>query len=177
MANERGDVTGPEVRPRTSGDNPTATILRALPPTEWTLFDGVRLPHHGVPLDVAVGPQGVFVVESRTPHRLPGRDEIRPGGVRQDVVVAATRSALSVSELSGFVPGRHVRPVLCFLGRELDPVVAGDVIVCSSRNLLAVLTHGPVVLADHHRQLVAMDLDAVLVARRAPRRRRRLLGR
>lgn len=173
MPNESWDrATRPAVRPRASVEDATAAILNALPADEWAVFEGVRLPDHGTPVQVAVGPQGVFVVESRQPHRLPGRDELRPGGVRQDVVIAATRAALTVSRLSGFVVGRRVRPVLCFLGREVEPVVAGDVVVCSSRNLLGVLTSGPVVLDDDQRLLLAMDLDAVLATTAGTPRRR-----
>jgi hypothetical protein len=166
--------TRPTVRPRTV-EGATTAILAALPPDEWTVFDTVRMPGRRTPLQVAVGPQGVFVVESRPRPRLPSRDEIRPGGVRQDLVVAATAAAVRVSALSGLVPARHVVPVVCFLGREVAPVVAGDVIICSSRNLLAVLTTGPVVLDEAQRQLLAMDLDTSIGAppatpSRAPRR-------
>jgi hypothetical protein len=167
--------TRPVARPRTV-EGATAAILAALPPDEWTVFDGVRLAGRRTPLQVAVGPQGVFVVESRPRPRLGSRDEIRPGGVRQDVVVAATRCAVGVSALSGLVPARHIVPVVCFLGREVEPVVAGDVVICSSRNLLAVLTTGPVVLDEAQRQLLAMDLDTSIgvpaaAPKRAPRRR------
>ena len=165
--------------PRASGEHATTAILGALPADEWTVFDRVRVAGRRTPLQVAVGPQGVFVVESRQPHRLSARDELRPGGVRQDLVIAATRAAGAVSAVTGLVEARHVRAVVCFVGRELAPVVAGDVVICSSRNLLAILTSGPEVLDAYGRQLVALDLDACLDARRAgrpgagvPRRRR-----
>jgi hypothetical protein len=48
---------------------------------------------------------------------------------------------------------------VCFVGREVAPVVAGDVVICSSRNLLAILTSGTEVIDTDRRQLVALDLD------------------
>lgn len=183
MPNDSGARTPrPLVRPTSGAGGATATILGALPPTEWTVFGQVRLPAARPGLQVAVGPQGVFVVDSRPQRRVGGRDELRPGGVRQDVVVGASRAAMAVAALSGLVPPRDVVPVVCFLGREVEPVVAGDVVVCSSRNLLAVLTGGPVVLDDARRQLLTMDLDASLGTpagrRTRPRRwlRSQLLG-
>jgi hypothetical protein len=101
----------------------------------------------------------VFVVESRRRPWTASRDELRPGGVRQDVVVAATRTAAALTARTGLVEARHVTPVVCFVGREVAPVVAGDVVICSSRNLLAVLTSGAPVLEADRRQLVALDLD------------------
>ena len=174
MPNDSGGrPTRSPVRPRISGEGATSAILAALPRSEWTVFDGVRVPGRRTPVQVAVGPQGVFVVESRTRARVPGREPLRPGGVRQDVVVAALRTAAAVSARSGLIDGRHVTPVVCFLGREVAPVVAGDVVVCSTRNLLAILTSGATVLEADQRQLVALDLDTSIGTppRNAPRRR------
>lgn len=175
MTSESGDLArAAHPRAGRAGGGVVATILGALPAEEWTVFDDVRLSRHGVPLQVVVGPQGIFVIESRRPHRIPGRDALRPGGVRQDVVMAATRSALALGELSAFVAAHRVRPMLCFLRREVDPVIAGDVVVGSSRNLLGVLTSGPEVLGPDERRLLALELDAVLGGPgRAARRRRR----
>jgi hypothetical protein len=161
------------VRPRISGEGATSAILAALPRSEWTVFDGVRLRGRRTPLQVAVGPQGVFVVESRPRTRVPGREPLRPGGVRQDVVVGAVSAAAAVGARSGLIETGHITPVVCFLGREVAPVVAGDVVVCSTRNLLAILTSGPAVLEADHRQLVALDLDTSIGTppRTAPRRR------
>lgn len=145
-------------RPRTSGEGATSAILDALPTSEWTVFDAVRIPGRRTQAQVAVGPQGVFVVESRQRPRL-GRDALRPGGVRQDLVVDATRAAAAVAGLTGLVEAKHVTPVVCFVGREVAPVVAGDVVICSSRNLLAILTSGMPVLDAGRRQLVSLDLD------------------
>jgi hypothetical protein len=161
MPNDSGEwPTKALVGTRTSGEHATTAILGALPAGEWTVFDRVRVGRRRTPLQVAVGPQGVFVVESRPRPRLPARDEIRPGGVRQDVVVEASRAAGAVAALTGLVEARHVTPVVCFVGRELAPVVAGDVVICSSRNLLAILTSGDEVLDPERRRLVALDLDA-----------------
>ena len=179
MRNDSGDQpTRALAGPRTSGEHATTTILGALPTGEWTVFDRVRVGGRRTPLQVAVGPQGVFVVESRQRPRLSARDELRPGGVRQDLVVAATQAAAAVAALTGLVEARHVRPVVCFVGRELAPVVAGDVVICSSRNLLAILTSGGEVLDADRRQLVALDLDTSIgvppraTRSGAPRRRR-----
>jgi hypothetical protein len=61
--------------------------------------------------------------------------------------------------LTGLVEAKHVTPVVCFVGREVAPVVAGDVVICSSRNLLAILTSGMPILDADRRQLVSLDLD------------------
>jgi hypothetical protein len=158
-------------RPRSSGEGATSAILGALPSSEWTVFDEVRLPGRRTPVQVAVGPQGVFVIASRRRPWTAARDELRNGGVRQDVVVGAVRTAVAVSAMTGLVQARNVRPVVCFLGREVAPVVAGDVVICSSRNLLAVLTSGAAVLDEDRRGLVALDLDTSIGASHRPRSR------
>lgn len=168
MRNDSGEwPTKALAATRTSGEQATTAILGALPADEWTVFDRVRAAGRRTPLLVAVGPQGVFVVESRQPPRFAARDEIRPGGVRQDVVVDASRAAAAVAALTGLVEAKHVTPVVCFVGREVSPVVAGDVVICSSRNLLAILTSGAEVLDADRRRLVALDLDTSIG--RAPR--------
>lgn len=179
MPNEsRERPTRSLVCPRSSGDGATSAILGALPSSEWTVFDGVRLPGRRTPVQVAVGPQGVFVVESRRRPWVPVRDELRLGGVRQDVVVRAVRAAAAVSAMTGLVEARNVTPVVCFLGREVVPVIAGEVVICSSRNLLAILTTGAAVVDDDRRRLVALDLDTSIGAspptrsRTAPPKRR-----
>ena len=165
MRNDSGQrPTSALAGPRAGGEHATTAILGALPAGEWTVFDRVRVAGRRTPLQVAVGPQGVFVVESRQRPRVPGREELRAGGVRQDVVVAAGGAAAAVAALTGLVEAWHVRPVVCFVGRELAPVVAGDVVICSSRNLLAVLTSGAAVLDADRRQLVALDLDTSIGA-------------
>jgi hypothetical protein len=174
MPNDSGEwPTRSQVRPRTSGEGAASAILAALPRSEWTVFDGVRLRGRRTPLQVAVGPQGVFVIESRPRARVPGREALRAGGVRQDVVVAAVRAAAAIGAKSGLIQPRHVTPVVCFLGRELEPILAGDVVICSSRNLLAILTSGTTVLEPDLRRLVSLDLDTSIgtAPRTAPGRR------
>ncbi|GAB7006243.1 hypothetical protein JCM18899A_37160 [Nocardioides sp. AN3] len=164
--------------PRTNGEGATSAILGALPSSEWTVFEPVRLSGRRTPVQVAVGPQGVFVVESRQRPWVSARDELRPGGVRQDVVVGAARAAGAVAARTGLVEARHVVAVVCFVGREVAPVVAGDVVICSSRNLLAILTSGLPVLDAGLRQLVTLDLDVSMRSSRrsTPPRRRWLRG-
>lgn len=173
MSNDLGEwPTRLLARPRTGGEDATSAILGALPSSEWTVFDRVRLRGRRTPVQVVVGPQGVFVVESRPRPRRASRDALCPGGVRRDVVVAAARAAARVGAMTGLVEPRHITPVVCFLGREIAPVVAGDVVVCSSRNLLAILTTGAVVLDAERRGLVALDLDLGVSGRPAASRRR-----
>jgi hypothetical protein len=175
MTNDSGQwPTRALARPRSGGDEATSAILGALPSSEWAVFDGVHLRGRRTPVQVAVGPQGVFVIEPRR-QRLFTREELCSAGVRQDLVVRASRAAASVNALTGLVQAKHVTPVVCFLGREVDPVVAGDVIVCSSRNLLAVMTARATVLDADTRHLVALDLDTSIgtpVRRPGPGRRR-----
>lgn len=159
MTNDSGQwPTRALARPRNSGEGATSAILGALPDDDWTVFEDVHLRGRRTPVQVAVGPQGIFVIESRR-QRPFSREELSAAGVRQDLVVRAARAAASVSAFTGLVEPKHVTPVVCFLGREVAPVVAGDVVVCSSRNLLAIMTTGACVLDAVTRQLVALDLD------------------
>jgi len=175
MTNDSGQwPTRAAVRPRSGESGAISAILGALPDDEWTVFEDVALRGRRTPVQVAVGPQGIFVIESR-PQRRFSRDELCPAGVRQDLVVRATRAAAAINACTGLVEAKHVTPVVCFVGREVAPVVAGDVVVCSSRNLLAVLTVRADVLDADRRQLVALDLDTSIgtPARRPALRRRR----
>lgn len=162
---------------RAYGVGAVRQILGALPAGEWAVLADVRLPGHTAPsLDIAVGPAGVFVVESRlTPGRL-RRDDINEAGVRQDIIVSVTAAAFTISRLSGLTAPAHVHPVVCFVGRELEPSTAGDVVLCSTDNLLAVLADPPEVLEAEEPRLIAMDIDAATGTRPSfvPRRRRRL---
>ncbi|SFC29501.1 hypothetical protein SAMN04487968_10576 [Nocardioides terrae] len=175
MTNDSGQwPTRAVPRPRNSDGGAVSAILGALPDDEWTVFEDVALRGRRTPVQVAVGPQGIFVIESRRPRPF-SRDELCSAGVRQDLVVRATRAAASVNARTGLVEAKHVTPVVCYFGREVAPVVAGDVVVCSSRNLLAVMTARPTILDDGRRQLVALDLDTSIgtPARRPVVRKRR----
>ncbi|HEY0888995.1 MAG TPA: nuclease-related domain-containing protein [Nocardioides sp.] len=163
---------------RTYGVGAVRQILSALPADEWAVLPDVRLPGHAAPaLDIAVGPGGVFVVESRLVPRRLRRDDINEAGVRQDIVVSVTAAAFTVSRLSGLAGPAHVHPVVCFVGRELEPSSAGDVVLCSTDNLLAVLADPPRVLEPAESQLIALEVDAVSGARTPiVARRRRWFG-
>jgi len=173
MQHESGAVRRVE---RFASDPTLATwqILAALPAAEWSVLASART---GLTAHIAVGPQGVFVIDPRPAPRWLRRDELRPDGVRQDVVVAATGAAVAVSRLTGLAAPFHVHPVLCFVGRDVELATAGDVFVCSTSNLLAALTSKPAALDQTEVRLVALELDASLgVPASAARRSRRWFG-
>ena len=139
-----------------------AAVLGALP-SEWAVLTDVRLPGRTAPgLHLAVGPQGVFVIDTRPLPGLLRRDELNEAGVRQHVVVGVASAAFTVGRLCTLVPPSQIHPVLCFVGREVEPSAAGDVLLCSTRNLLGLLTSYPEVLELDEISLIALELDASL---------------
>ena len=122
---------------------------------------------------VVVGPHGVLMIDSKN---WPGAVTVRGGVLRlnrrakEREVAAAADAALA---LRGLVPSLHedlVRPVLCFVQDEPLQGWAGEVMVCSTSNLLTMLTTRPKrVPADQLVQL-CLDLESGIRARRPCRR-------
>lgn len=162
------------VERRVTSDPVVATrqILAALPEREWSVLPARPWDRAGLTVHIAVGPQGVFVVDPRRTSRRLRRDELRPDGVRQDVVVGATAAAIAISRLTGLAAPAHVHPVLCFVGRDVELSTAGDVLLCSTSNLLAALTSMPEALDATEVRLIALELDASLGTSQAPAPRR-----
>ncbi len=149
------------------GEESTAQFLAALPMGEWRVFHDVRWPgRRQANLDhVVVGPSGVFVIDSKA---WSGSVEVRGGVLRQDghrrsrPVIAAAAGAMAVSELLPGVSIKAVKPVLCFVRDEPVFGWAGDVMVCSTHNLVTFLTSSPRLLDEAQMVDVAGALATTL---------------
>lgn len=118
--------------------------------SEWTVFNGLLLPD-GQDIDhVAVGPQGLFVIETK---HWSGSVTVEGGEVlangrplRRSPVVQVRRSMGAVSAVAA-VPEGTLHGVLCFAGRQLPEGAAraDEVLVCSHLGLVDALTSGPIV--------------------------------
>ena len=147
------------------GEEATARVLAELPTESWTVFHDIRWPgrRYANVDHVAVGPPGVFMIDSKNwtgPVTIKD-DVLRLGGWRKErEVAAAAEAALAVG---GLVPSVHpdlVHPVLCFVRDEPVEGWARDVMVCSTSNLLRMLTTRPDVLPPDQLRQLCLDLDA-----------------
>ena len=164
------------------GEELTAGALKALPP-EWTVLHDVRWPGRRLAnIDhVVIGPPGIFVLDSKN---WSGRLSLTGGVLRQNghsreaTTAACADAALALSELVAGYAG-YVVPVLCFVRDERVAGWARDVVVCSTANLVEMLTTRPVRLTSDQVRTVSWQVDALLreagtaaAARQGPRRRR-----
>ncbi len=117
-------------------------------PAEWTVFNGVVLPC-GKDVDhIAVGPQGVFVVETkhwRGDVAIENGQVIANGRVIQKSPILQVRHAISAVAETLDQPLPSVNGILCFAGHQFSDgaVCADEVLVCSHLSLLSTLTSGP----------------------------------
>jgi hypothetical protein len=133
------------------GEAETGRVLAALPSDQWAVFHDVAWP--GRPranIDhVVVGPGGVFVIDSKNwsgEIRVRG-DVLRQNGrQRERAVIAAAEASLTVASLGLPAAVGSVVPVLCFVRDEPVTGWARDVLVCSTANVVDMLTSRSVVL-------------------------------
>ena len=140
------------------GEAATAEVLTTLPPG-WLSLHDVRWPGRRLAnVDhVLIGPGGVFVIDSKN---WTGRITLDGGHLRQNgysrekAVAGAADAALAVSELiSPYAAWVH--PVLCFVGQDHLSGWCREVMVCSTANLVGMLTSRPGVLDPGAGQLPA----------------------
>lgn len=121
-------------------------------PGEWTVFNGLLLPN-GQDIDhVAVGPQGVFVIETK---HWSGEVSIQAGQIFANgrpldkSPVLQVRQALAAVANVLELPQDTLHGVLCFIGHPFEhgPEHADEIQVCSHLNLTEALTAGPATLA------------------------------
>ena len=136
--------------------------LRASP--GWTVLHDVPWP--GQPQDafdhVVIGPSGVFVIDAKnwTGEITVEGEELRANGwSRVDAVrhAATAAQALADSLPEGLAP-RLVQPVLCFTRDEWVSERIGDVLICSSQNVVAQLKTRRHVLDHATVERLAADL-------------------
>ncbi|MGO4255710.1 NERD domain-containing protein [Marmoricola sp. RAF53] len=138
-------------------------LLRVL---GWLVLHDVEVPERpGCPIDhVVVGPSGVYVIN----------DETWSGTVafREDLVLldgvpqldAAAEVGESATAVRGLLGGLPVVGVLCLVRSDSVAGVAGDVAVCSTENILDLLTTQPGLLDTATQQQLARSLRSGLRA-------------
>lgn len=135
-----------------AGEQATADALKALPPG-WRVMHDVKWPgRRFANIDhVVIGPSGIYVVDSKlwTGTLTVINGVLRQNGYKRETAVAGVAdSGIAVAEL---VPGLDpylVKPVLCFVrDQELTGTVR-DVLICSTANIVTMLTTRASVLDD-----------------------------
>ena len=128
------------------GEEMVAGELARLPAT-WTIFNGLILPN-GQDVDhIAVGPQGVFVIETK---HWTGEVSIEEGRLlakgrqlnKSPVVQVRALTAAIAEHLPQFAD--HVHGVLCFAGTQFfdAPQQLDEIQICSYLNLSELLMRG-----------------------------------
>ncbi len=136
-----------------AGEEVTAHALTELPENEWQVFHDVRWPgRQRANIDhVAVGPQGVVVIDTKA---WSGEIDVTAGVLRQDgrrrnkFVEASVNAAEAVGGLLPGLSPEAVLPVLCFVRPEPVFGWAGEVMVCSTDNLVRMMAARPRLLDD-----------------------------
>ncbi len=149
--------------PGAVGEEATAEALAGLSSLEWRIFHDVRWPgRRFANIDhVLVGPQGVFVVDSKA---WTGHIDVRDGVLRQNghrrtkAVEHATDAAAAVCELLPQLDPAIVKPVLCFA--RVKPVFGwvDDLMLCSTQNIVSMLASRPRILGEAEIRTTAETL-------------------
>ncbi len=147
-----------------SGGESVATILAALPTTEWRVFHDVRRPgrRHAVIDHVLVGPQGIFVVNTVawTGQIDVDAEALLHHGRRRDKAVAGVAAAArAVGEIVLGTDAGFVKPVLCLVRSEPVFGWAGEVLVCSTGNVASLLGARAKVLDENEARDAAVLLS------------------
>lgn len=158
-----------------AGEEATARALDALPPDEWSVFHDVRWPDRKLAnVDhIVVGPPGVFVIDSKNWSGTVTitDDVLRQNGYRREHEVAsAAEAAVAITRLVPDVPPSAVFAVLCFTTDRPITGFARDVAVCTTANVVEMLTTRPTVLTRESRLWTTTRLD-VRLAKAAERDR------
>lgn len=146
------------------GEAATARALEALPSTEWTVFHDVRWPgRQRANIDhVAVGPGGVFVIDAKNwsgSIRLHENVLRQNGRQRESAVAGAAEAGLAIAGMGTAAGATAVTPVLCFVRDEPITGWARDVMVCSTANIVTMLTTRPAVLDAETIRMTATHLN------------------
>ena len=143
-------MSGESARNAADGEDQTARRL-ALLPDGWTVLHHVRWPgRRFASIDhVVIGPGGVFVVDalSWSGSITLAADVLRQNGrSRESTVASCAEAALAVAEVTE-TAAPHVVPVLCF--GQPGPLSgwSGEVMVCTTDNVLEMVLSRPVVMA------------------------------
>lgn len=126
------------------GEAATAEALALLPGESWTVLHDLRWPgrKHANIDHVVVGPPGVFVIDTKN---WTGDVAVHDGVLRQNGRARATAvagAADAAAAVHAVLPGlarSAVFPVLCFVSAEPLSGRSGDVLVCSTANVVELL--------------------------------------
>lgn len=155
------------------GEEATARALGVLPAAEWTVFHDRRWPGRKLAnVDhVVVGPPGVFVIDSKNwTGKVGVRDHVlrQNGYQREREVASAAEAAIAISLVTPDLSAGLAVPVLCFVRDEPLSGWARDVLVCSTANVVAMLTSRPPQLDEAQRRQICVGLDLALAQASAP---------
>ncbi len=132
------------------GEEVVAGELSRLP-GEWTIFNGVYLPT-GKDVDhIAIGPQGIFIIETKywKGEVSVGNGQILAEGrvVSRSPIVQVRHALRAIAEVAE-VDVNALRGVLCFAGHQFagNPVEVDEILVCSHQDLIKLISSGATVL-------------------------------
>ena len=158
-----------------AGEIAVARALEALP-AGWVVLHDLAWPERQrANIDhVAIGPGGIFVIDAKNwSGRVEVRDQVllQNGRRREQAVVSAVEASRAVQRIAP--ASATCTAVLCFVRDEHLDGRARDVMVCTTSNLVPMLTSRPVVLDPDavHRCAEAVRAQASLRTQEpAPRR-------
>ena len=120
-------------------------------PASWTILNGVLLPDGRDVDHVAVGPQGLFVIETK--HwsgevTLSGAQILADGRPLSSSPIEQVRRAVNAVARAAEARPEALRGVLCFAGPQFAdaPAHVDEILICSHLDLVSALTLGPAVL-------------------------------
>jgi hypothetical protein len=145
------------------GEEATANALAQLPSGTWTVFHDVKWPgrRYANVDHIVVGPPGVFVIDSKN---WSGQVAVKDGVLRQNGrsrekgVAAAAEAGIAVAGLVPLLEPHLVHPVLCFVRDDELSGWVRNVMVCSTTNVVTMLTSRSAVLAEHEVNQLCLDL-------------------
>lgn len=149
------------------GEEMTAGELARLP-GDWTIFNGVMLPDKSDVDHIAVGPQGVFVIETkhwRGAITVQNGEILADGRAIRKSPIVQLRHLLTRLSAAIPLPAGQLRGVLCFAGYQFaeGAVQSDELTVCSHLGLADMLTAGPAVLDAAARNRIISRLGALTI--------------
>ncbi len=151
------------------GEEMTASELARLP-AAWTVFHGIVLPN-GHDIDhIAIGPQGVFVIETKYWSGVISVEQgqvLANGRVVNKSPVVQVRTSVNALSATTGLPPEQFRGVLCFAGSHLPlgGVAADEIMVCSHLDLIDLLCRGERTLSDVDLARVVTRLNELTITK------------
>lgn len=147
------------------GEEMTAGELAHLP-GDWTVLNGVMLPDKRDVDHIAVGPQGVFVIETK---HWRGTISVRNGEILADGRVIRKSPIVQLRHLLAHLVTTlplnpdSVHGILCFAGHQFSEgaIRSDELTVCSHVALPEILTAGPTILDAAARARIISQLGAL----------------